>query len=270
MRRVFLFSFLAGSFFVPSAYAELRIDPNPPINGNIAPQAAPAAISFHDSFPVKVPQPGDAYFDPPSAAAKAMEDKSDAYSQEQATQKGIEAFRATETFQTFNGQEQSENFAAVAPSAEPIEMQMSADPFEGMQRETAEIKASALPQSKPQDIEPASGYAPEEIIWSGPRVEVKPMEPKPMQEGPVWAALAGANISQVLGNWSRDAGVELIWETPNAFAVLESFEMGGTFESAVQNLLDQYKNNQVRPVATLHIDPESGQKTLIVKGLDES
>ena len=253
----FSVSFLVGSFLAAPVSAELHINPNPVLSGPSAlpAPAVPADISYHDSFPVKVPQPGDAYFDPPS----------DAYSPNQDAQAGAQIFEATETFQKFSGGAQSESFSTAVSAQEPLKVQMSADPFEGIQNEPQEVQPSALLQSQPQDVEPASGGAPEEIIWSGPRVEVQAA-----QTGPSWTALQGANISQVLGIWSRQADVELIWDTPNAFAVLESLEIGGTYEEAVQGLLDQYKDNQVRPVATLHVEPESGRKTLIVQGLDES
>ncbi len=37
-----------------------------------------------------------------------------------------------------------------------------------------------------------------------------------------------------------------------------------SFEQAVQSLLDQYNNDPSRPVAQLNIDPDTGQRTLLM------
>ena len=81
-------------------------------------------------------------------------------------------------------------------------------------------------------------------------------------------ALEGSNIYQVLDAWAKDENVELLWDSDNSFAVLETFETEAPFEAAVRDLLDQYRDNHVRPVATLHVDPTSQQKTLVVRVLN--
>lgn len=80
-----------------------------------------------------------------------------------------------------------------------------------------------------------------------------------------WNALEGSSIRQVLQTWSSSADVRLMWLHENDFAVLNPFIMRSTYERAVQKMLDQYQDNHVRPVATLHIDPETGTKTLVVR-----
>ena len=84
-----------------------------------------------------------------------------------------------------------------------------------------------------------------------------------------WNALEGNSIRQVLERWTAQAGVELIWRSDSDFAVLNPFIMRATFERAVQKLLDQYQDNQVRPVATLHIDPDTTSKTLLVRVIEQ-
>ena len=79
-----------------------------------------------------------------------------------------------------------------------------------------------------------------------------------------WRAVAGANAKQVLDFWSRDAGVEVIWNAQDNYGVIETVDMEGTFEEAVATLLGQYKRNYIRPVGSLHVDPTSGDKTLVV------
>lgn len=128
------------------------------------------------------------------------------------------------------------------------------------------------------DVLPPVFEKPEEIIvWNGGRVPVNTpipvvdFEPASgteqvdvVEEGQ-WRALEGQNIRQTLEQWSQAADVALIWDNANAFAVLEPFEIRGDYEQAVQMLLDQYMRSEVRPVATLHLDQESQQKTLVVR-----
>jgi hypothetical protein len=47
-------------------------------------------------------------------------------------------------------------------------------------------------------------------------------------------------------------------------------QVNGSYESALQNLLDQYgAGDSQRPVGQLNIDPETGQRTLLMN-LDKS
>ncbi|MCB9981367.1 MAG: TcpQ domain-containing protein [Rhodospirillales bacterium] len=128
------------------------------------------------------------------------------------------------------------------------------------------------------DVSPPVFEKPEEIIvWNGDRVPVNTpipvadfepasgTEQVDVVEGVQWRALEGQNIRQTLEQWSQAADVALIWDNVNAFAVLEPFEIRGDYEQAVQMLLDQYMRSDVRPVATLHLDPENQQKTLVVR-----
>lgn len=126
--------------------------------------------------------------------------------------------------------------------------------------------------------------APESIAWKGPRVPVyTPMvseavepasgdalaeeiiEPTQQDAGPGWRAMEGQNIRQTLERWSQDEDAEIFWENQHAFAVLEPFEIRGSYEQAVQKLLDQYQSSEVRPVATLHVNPQNQRKTLVVR-----
>ena len=80
-----------------------------------------------------------------------------------------------------------------------------------------------------------------------------------------WNAPAGSSLQQVLAIWSRQAGVELIWESNEGFAVKAPVSMNGSYEDALQKLLNQYVSDSVRPAAQLNNDPISGRRVLLVQ-----
>ncbi len=84
-----------------------------------------------------------------------------------------------------------------------------------------------------------------------------------------WSAPAGANIQTVLGQWADKAGVAVVWQSYMSVSVKNPVNVNGSFEQAVQSLLDQYNNDPSRPVAQLNIDPETGERTLLMN-LDKS
>jgi hypothetical protein len=79
-----------------------------------------------------------------------------------------------------------------------------------------------------------------------------------------WDAPAGASLQTVLRQWSGSAGIKLLWNSAQDFPLRNPVRASGTFESAVQSLLDQYENERVRPLGQLNIDPETGQRTLMI------
>lgn len=261
-----------------------------------APPPLPEAESMVVGAPIKidVPQPGDAYFEPPAAArdiaraAPMPEPEPMPVPQPEPTiladmpdEAGLQSVAAP---------------AAQAPKGN-IQMRMS-DRFGGSVVESAVgdevyvagdtappppfMEERALePQPVVENIEPqpeVNEAEPERIAWNAAPVPVRsvapPVEPRGVglpsaaSGDDVWKALEGANIRQVLEKWANEAGVVVLWEDNNAFAVLESFEQSGSFEGAVQRLLDQYKNDQVRPLATLHVDPNTQEKTMVVRVQD--
>ncbi len=80
-----------------------------------------------------------------------------------------------------------------------------------------------------------------------------------------WSAAQGQSIRLILQEWSELENVELIWNNRNEFSVLDSVELEAGYAEAVSALLDQYQNDQVRPVARLHLDNETGKRTLLVE-----
>lgn len=79
-----------------------------------------------------------------------------------------------------------------------------------------------------------------------------------------WNAPAGANIQTVLNQWANSAGVNIVWQSYASIPVKAPVNMNGSFESAVQSLLDQYQSANERPVGQLNTDPATGKRTLLM------
>lgn len=79
-----------------------------------------------------------------------------------------------------------------------------------------------------------------------------------------WQAFKGASAHEVLDSWSQDAGVEIIWNSNEDYSIPATVKLAGSYESAVEALLNQYGNEYGRPVGNLYVDPSSGKKTLVI------
>lgn len=80
-----------------------------------------------------------------------------------------------------------------------------------------------------------------------------------------WEAPAGADLSQTLSAWSEESGADFVWDARERFVLREPLHIRGPYENAVQAVLDQYKNDALRPVARLHIDEMTGERALVVR-----
>lgn len=105
----------------------------------------------------------------------------------------------------------------------------------------------------PQNLSPASTYSSGRMGVSEGGASAR------------WSASAGVSLQQILQSWSDKAGVELIWESNQGFAVKRPVRAGGSYEEALQSLLNQYSNEKIRPAAQLNNDPSTGRRTLFVR-----
>lgn len=80
-----------------------------------------------------------------------------------------------------------------------------------------------------------------------------------------WQALEGASLKDILRRWSRDSGVELVWNMDQMIELKESVKLQGSFTDAVAGVLQQYSTDEFRPVAQLNKDPETRQQILIIR-----
>lgn len=120
-----------------------------------------------------------------------------------------------------------------------------------------------LPQGEEEPITPP----PESDLQEPAAVKDAKESLASVDEFPVktWEAFSGSNIREVLSSWSQEADVQLIWALQKEFSVLESFNVSGHYTKAVQDLLEQYQQAEMRPVGTLHIHPETGERVLVVR-----
>lgn len=77
-----------------------------------------------------------------------------------------------------------------------------------------------------------------------------------------WNAVKGADLKSVINAWSSREGVKVVWGTFGNMPLKSDFSSQGSFESALQSLLDQHQNDSLRPFAELNRDPSTGAKTL--------
>jgi Toxin co-regulated pilus biosynthesis protein Q len=79
-------------------------------------------------------------------------------------------------------------------------------------------------------------------------MDMAPSSSMPM----AWMADRGQNLREVLQNWSQKAGVDLAWQNEYDFPLQASFEMNGSFEEAVRNLLSGFESARPQPIGRLH------------------
>lgn len=114
---------------------------------------------------------------------------------------------------------------------------------------------------------PESKQESQEEIALQPKSSLKDM-PASVHGKPItgrWETPAGADMKQTLEIWSKESGVSLVWDMSDRFVIRDTIVMEGTFEAAVAVLLEQYTAQDTRPVGNLHINPEGGQRVLIIQ-----
>lgn len=80
-----------------------------------------------------------------------------------------------------------------------------------------------------------------------------------------WSAPAGANLQLVLQKWSKDEGVDFVWQSHHHFILKQPVNTGNSYEAALQAVLTQFTSDNIRPAAQLNNDPQTGERILIVK-----
>ena len=79
-----------------------------------------------------------------------------------------------------------------------------------------------------------------------------------------WRALQGTNLRSVLRRWSAREGVRLIWDADQQFLIRQTVKEKTDYADAVIQLLSQYSDQTTRPVGILNVDPDTGQRALII------
>lgn len=83
--------------------------------------------------------------------------------------------------------------------------------------------------------------------------------------GGQWRAPKGGSLQSVLQQWAAQSDVELLWYATGGYPVKNDINQGGSFESALQTILQSYESDNNRPVARLNTDPGTGRKVLVVE-----
>lgn len=91
-----------------------------------------------------------------------------------------------------------------------------------------------------------------------------PIPDKGKMEGR-WRAMSGANLREVLDRWADYSDSRLLWLAGQDFPVRESMVVQGTFETAVLMLLEQYRDEGIRPVGKMYNDSNTDQKVLLIE-----
>ncbi len=118
--------------------------------------------------------------------------------------------------------------------------------FEGQQGQPAQVagKSMQAPQapmsliSAPQDIEPAAG-----VELMNQTDDLRPF----------------------LETISHQEGVKVMWNAQRDFTLKQPVNMNAPFEETLRAALEQFDNDPVRPVGQLNINPESGERVLVIE-----
>lgn len=95
---------------------------------------------------------------------------------------------------------------------------------------------------------------------AGERVEVT------VSQAPAWVAPQGALLRDVLKNWTAQAGVRLFWSIDYDYRLSRDIELSGSFETAVQAVLDSFAGVYPRPVGKLYTG--SSERVLVISSPD--
>lgn len=175
-----------------------------------------------------------------------------------------------DVFPPFEGELRAPQSPSSAPVVNKKDMQPESEPAEpNVVIVSPRMKAAHAVDNPPQFVPPASERLLEGEL-SAPTKLVKEVSTFPVTavREQNWNGFKGANLRETLAAWSSKEGVELIWASQDSdFDVRKTFSIQGSYEQAVQALLEQYDNARIRPVGRLHLSNENSQRALVVEVL---
>lgn len=80
-----------------------------------------------------------------------------------------------------------------------------------------------------------------------------------------WVAARGASLRETLQRWSVQDGTAFLWKAGREYKVKETVQNNGNYTEALQQLLNQYADDTIRPAAQFNADPVTGNKLLTVE-----
>ena len=82
-----------------------------------------------------------------------------------------------------------------------------------------------------------------------------------------WSAQVGDMLHDVLKKWAERSGTELYWSIDYDYEINQDVTLSGDYESAVEQLLENFNEATPRPYGQLHMSSK-GPKVLIIKAYD--
>jgi hypothetical protein len=146
--------------------------------------------------------------------------------------------------------------------------------------ESAGLKAPAQPAAVTRRIAPAAPVSLVPPVKVKPQAAATPVEGGALKSADVsspasspsaaagetgfWEASRGADLKAVLGEWSRQSGVTLVWKADQPYTVGSNIMVHGGFNDAIKTLFAEGSKSGEFPVMRLN-DGGGAQGTLIVE-----
>lgn len=82
---------------------------------------------------------------------------------------------------------------------------------------------------------------------------------------PITNVVSEKSLRPFLESLSRKEGFKLMWNAERDFIFKRPVSVGGTFEDMLRSALEQYDTDPVRPVGQLNINPQTGERILVIE-----
>lgn len=126
------------------------------------------------------------------------------------------------------------------------------------------IPAATPPSSPPAIVTPPPS-TPSMTPVSMPIKHAASVEVFDMNAVRDWSAPAGSTLRRLLTDWSQQAGVQLHWSSQFDYPIQTGIHMTGTYQKAVETVLDGLRDAKPRPLARLHPNLPAGPAVLILQ-----
>lgn len=80
-----------------------------------------------------------------------------------------------------------------------------------------------------------------------------------------WRAIRGSSLREIIDVWAQKENVRVVWMAGEEFTIQESMSVQGKFEDAILTVLNQFGEENARPVGKIYVDPQFNQKVLLVE-----
>lgn len=79
-----------------------------------------------------------------------------------------------------------------------------------------------------------------------------------------WVALQGMDLRSVIEGWAASEGVRVVWLSQQRYNLKDDLKVRNGFTNAIEKALNQFSDQDIRPLAQLNTDPNTGEKVLFV------